>query len=144
MLPDLSGCSLDHIAIAVNNIEESVALYSALGLNFSDEREVVESQKVKTAFCPIDSLGKIELLEPTSEDSSIAKFIKKNGAGIHHLCFNVLDIKQKQIELEAKGFKFIYDVPFVGAHNCLVNFIHPKSMNGVLIELSQNVVTKSH
>lgn len=139
MIPELSDCSLDHIAIAVNDIEESVLLYSALGLKFSDEREIVDSQKVKTAFCPIDKNGKIELLEPTSEESSIAKFIKKNGAGIHHLCFNVLDIKMKQLELEGKGFKFIYDQPFVGAHKCLVNFIHPKSMNGVLIELSQKM-----
>ena len=137
MLPELGDCVLDHIAIAVEDIEESVLLYSKLGLSFSDKREVVESQMVKTAFCPIDKMGKIELLEPTSSESSIAKFIKKNGPGIHHLCFTVKDIEKKQQELEKNGLRFIYEKAFVGAHNCLVNFIHPKSMNGVLVELSQ-------
>lgn len=135
----LDDCHLDHVAIAVENIEESVSLYSNLGLEFNEEREIVESQKVKTAFCPIDNRANIELLEPTSEDSNIAKFIKKNGPGIHHLCFRVKDVKEKQKELSEKGVRFIYDEPFIGAHNCLVNFIHPKSMGGVLVEISQKM-----
>ncbi len=137
MLPELENCILDHIAIAVENIEDSVETFSKLGLKFDSKREIVESQKVKTAFCPIDENAKIELLEPTSEDSTIAKFIAKKGAGLHHLCFTVKDVTKKQAELESSGIKFIYEKPFHGAHNCLVNFIHPKSMNGILIELSQ-------
>jgi methylmalonyl-CoA epimerase len=139
MLPGLEGCTLDHIAIAVEDIENSILDYSKLGFKFGEQREIVESQKVKTAFCPIDQNGKLELLEATSDESSIAKFLKKNGPGIHHLCFNVPDIIQIQKDLEAQGMTFIYEKPFVGAHECLVNFIHPKSMNGVLIELSQKL-----
>lgn len=137
VIPELKDCILDHIAIAVTDIEKSVDLYSKLGLKFSDSREVVESQKVKTAFCHIDENSHIELLEPTSDESSIQKFIDKKGPGIHHLCFRVPDVISKQKELEAQGINFINKEPFVGANNCLVNFIHPKSMNGVLIELSQ-------
>ncbi|MBT4793196.1 MAG: methylmalonyl-CoA epimerase [Halobacteriovoraceae bacterium] len=137
MIPELDDCILDHIAIAVDDIEASVKRYEQLGLKFDSKREVVASQKVKTAFCPIDSHAHIELLEPTSEESNIYKFISKKGAGIHHLCFRVSDIIEKQKELESKGFKFISVKPFEGANACLVNFIHPKSMHGVLVELSQ-------
>lgn len=133
----LKDCRLDHIAIAVEDIEESVRCYSLLGLKFNSQREVVESQQVKTAFCPVDDQANIELLEPTSDRSTIAKFLKKNGPGIHHLCFSVEDVRVKQKELESQGVRFIYSEPFHGAHDCLVNFIHPKSMNGVLVEISQ-------
>ncbi len=139
MIPELEDCHLDHIAIAVESLEDSVELYTHLGLHFSKEREVVESQKVKTAFCHIDNNSHIELLEATSAESNIAKFIAKKGPGIHHLCFRVKDVLQKQNDLEAKGFKFISQKPFEGANNCLVNFIHPKSMNGVLVEISQKL-----
>ena len=128
---------LDHIAIAVEELETSVEKYQSLGLDFSDKREIVESQKVKTAFAQIDEHAHIELLESTDSEGPIGKFIQKNGAGIHHLCFKVKDVIQKQKELEAKGMRFIATKPFAGANNCLVNFIHPKSMNGVLIEISQ-------
>jgi methylmalonyl-CoA epimerase len=112
-------------------------MYTDLGLTFSADREVVEEQKVKTAFAHIDTNAHIELLEPTSDDSAIQKFIDKNGPGIHHLCFKVKDITKKQEELLSKGFRFIYPAPKIGAGNCLVNFIHPKSTGGVLIEISQ-------
>ena len=137
MLPELEDCHLDHIAIAVKDIESAVKKYTDIGFNFHESREVVESQKVKTAFCHVDSKAHIELLEPTSEDSTINKFITKNGEGIHHLCFQVKNIIEKQKELLGKGYKFIYPSPVEGANECLVNFIHPKSMNGVLIEISQ-------
>lgn len=133
---ELSECVLDHIAIAVTDLEKSVETYQALGLRFSSEREVVESQKVKTAFAPIDHNGHIELLSPTSADSAIQKFIDKKGPGIHHICFKVPDVVSKQKELTDKGFSFIYPEPTEGAGNCLVNFIHPKSTGGVLIEIS--------
>ena len=137
----LEDCFLDHIAIATEDIEKSVSLYSALGIEFSSKREVVESQGVKTAFGHVDQNAHIELLEPTSDDSSIAKFLQKKGGGIHHLCFRVKDVVAKQKELEDKGIKFIYPEPFSGANDCLVNFIHPKSMDGVLVEISQKKVS---
>lgn len=138
-LPNLEDCHLDHVAIAVSDLENSVKKYENLGLTFDSKREVVESQKVKTAFASIDIKAHIELLEPTDESGPIAKFIAKNGEGIHHLCFRVKDVALKQKELEIKGIRFIQETPFKGANNCLVNFIHPKSMNGVLIELSQKM-----
>ncbi len=137
MLPNFEDCILDHIAIAVEDLENSVEKFSQLGLVFDSKREVVESQKVKTAFCSIDQNSHIELLEPTDETSTIQKFIDKKGGGIHHLCFRVPDVLKKQKELEKLGVNFIYPEPFDGAGNCLVNFIHPKSMNGVLVELSE-------
>jgi len=139
MIPMLEDCVLDHIAIAVKNLEASVLNFEKLGLHFDSNREVVESQKVTTAFCPIDNNGKIELLEPTDSSSTIAKFIEKKGEGLHHLCFQVKDVIAKQSEMEKNGIKFIYEKPFLGAHNCLVNFIHPKSMSGVLVEISQKM-----
>ena len=133
----LADCHLDHVAVAVSDIEKSIKIYTALGLQFSSEREIVESQKVKTAFAPIDANAHIELLEPVGNDGPIAKYIEKKGQGIHHLCFRVQDVKLKQEQLESQGFKFTYPEPIVGAGKCLVNFIHPKSSDGVLIELSQ-------
>jgi methylmalonyl-CoA epimerase len=142
MIPELKDCVLDHVAVATSDLEKSVSFYEKLGLKFSDKREVVESQKVKTAFAHIDTNAHLELLEPTSSESTIAKFIDKKGEGIHHLCFRVQDVSIKQKELEDQGIKFIYDKPFEGAGNCLVNFIHPKSSNGVLIEISQKLGSK--
>lgn len=140
MVPaELKDCVLDHIAIAVTDLEKSVKTYEALGLKFASEREVVEEQKVKTAFAHIDQNGHIELLEPTVEDSNIAKFIQKKGPGIHHICFKVPNVIEKTNDLTEKGFQFIYSEPQKGAGNCLVNFIHPNSTGGVLIEISQKM-----
>lgn len=136
---DLSNFHLDHVAIAVENLNESIRVYEDLGLEFSAKREVVSEQKVTTAFAQIDQLSHIELLEPLNNEGPIAKFIEKKGPGIHHLCFRVKDISQKQDELTSKGYKFIYPTPQKGAGGCLVNFIHPKSSGGVLIEISQKV-----
>ena len=130
-------CVLDHIAVATSDLEKSVGIFSELGLKFKEAREVVEEQKVKTAFAPIDEHASLELLEPTSDESPIAKYINKKGAGIHHICFRVKNIELKQSELRAKGFQFIYENTVTGAHDCLVNFIHPRSTGGILIELSQ-------
>lgn len=138
-LDHLKDCHLDHIAIATANLEKTVQLYELLGIQFSDEREVVADQKVTTAFGHVDAHAHIELLEPTSDESTIAKFIKTKGEGIHHLCFRVPDVQAKQDELEQAGMRFIYSEPFRGAKNCLVNFIHPKSMGGVLVEISQKL-----
>lgn len=128
---------LDHIAIAVKNIEESAKIYEDLGFKFADEREVVESQGVTTAFAHVDENAHIELLEPLGENGAIYDFIQKKGEGIHHICFKVKDVAKKCQELKDKGYRLIYPEPVDGAGNCLVNFIHPKSSNGVLIEVSQ-------
>ncbi len=139
-LPDLSDCILDHIAIAVKSIPDAKKIYHDMGLSFSAEIEEVKDQKVLTAFAQIDQNAHIELLEPTSTESTIHKFIESKGEGIHHLCFKVSDVKAKTQELTDKGYKFIYPEPRIGAGGCLVNFIHPKSTGGVLIELSQRPV----
>lgn len=136
-LPMPEDCILDHIAIAVKSIQQSKKIYEDMGLTFAQEIEEVTDQKVFTAFCQIDQNAHIELLEPTSEESTIHKFIQSKGEGIHHLCFKVKDVKAKTADLTQKGYKFIYPEPRIGAGGCLVNFMHPKSTGGVLIELSQ-------
>jgi methylmalonyl-CoA/ethylmalonyl-CoA epimerase len=136
-LPDLSDCILDHVAIAVKSISATKKIYQDMGLIFDSKIEEVKDQKVFTAFASIDHNAHIELLEPTSDESTIHKFIETKGEGIHHLCFKVKDVKAKVADLTAKGYRFIYHEPRIGAGGCLVNFIHPKSSGGVLIELSQ-------
>lgn len=137
MLPQLEDCYLDHVAVAVKDLEQSIEMYTKLGLSFNHKREIVEEQKVKTAFANIDTNAHIELLEATNEESAIHKYIEKNGPGIHHLCFRVKDVLAKQTELVEEGFRMIYPRPVNGAGGCLVNFIHPKSTGGVLIEISE-------
>jgi len=136
-LPELKDCILDHIAIAVKNISEAKKVYEDMGLVFAPEIEEVKDQKVFTAFAHVDTNAHIELLEPTSQESTIHKFIETKGEGIHHLCFKVPDVVAKTRELTEKGYRFIYPEPRIGAGGCLVNFMHPKSTGGVLIELSQ-------
>lgn len=137
MIPELTDAVLDHIAIAVNSIDETQKIYEDLGFKFRPEREVVESQGVTTAFAQVDQNANIELLEPYGENGPIHKYIEKKGAGIHHICFRVKDVVQTCQDLKAKGYRLLNEEPVVGAHNCLVNFIHPKSTGGVLIEVSQ-------
>ena len=136
-LPELKDCILDHIAIAVKSIPTAKKIYEDMGLTFAPEVEEVKEQKVLTAFAHVDHNAHIELLEPTSEESTIHKFIESKGEGIHHLCFKVPDVRAKTQELVSKGYRFIYPEPKIGAGGCLVNFLHPKSTGGVLIELSQ-------
>lgn len=135
----LAAAELDHVAVAVSNLEKAVKVYEMLGLTFEAKREVVEREGVKTAFAPLNTQGAahLELLWPLNDKSKIHEFIQKRGEGIHHLCFKVEDIKAKCEELKASGFTLIYSSPMPGARGCLVNFIHPKSTGGVLIELSQ-------
>jgi methylmalonyl-CoA/ethylmalonyl-CoA epimerase len=140
-LPSFEDCILDHIAIAVTSISTAKKVYEDLGIIFSGAIEEVKEQKVLTAFAQIDQNAHLELLEPTSDESAIHKFIQTKGEGIHHLCFKVSDVKNKTIELSSKGYKFIYSEPRIGAGGCLVNFIHPKSAGGVLIEISQRPLT---
>jgi methylmalonyl-CoA epimerase len=133
------NCLLDHVAIAVTDLEKAVTTYEAMGLRFKEEREIVKSQGVRTAFAQIDENAQLELLGVYGEEGPILSFLEKKGPGIHHLCFKVPDIEAKCKELKEKGFRLLYEKPIQGAHSCMVNFIHPKSTGGVLIEISQKV-----
>jgi methylmalonyl-CoA/ethylmalonyl-CoA epimerase len=127
---------INHIGIAVKSLEESLPFYrDNLGMTFAGIEEVAE-QKVKVAMLQIGE-SKIELLEPTSEDSPVAKFIEKNGPGIHHLAYEVEDIESAIAKLLADGARMIDEKPRTGAHDTRIAFIHPKSSNGVLTELCQ-------
>ena len=139
MIPELKDCVLDHIAIAVKSINEGKKVYEDLGLTFNEEREVVKEQGVTTAFASIDQNAHIELLEPFGEAGPIHKYIEKKGQGIHHICFKVKDVVKKSKELADKGYILLNEAPVKGAGGCLVNFLHPKSTGGVLIEISQKM-----
>ncbi len=126
--------SIDHLGIAVRSIDEAVPIYeSALGLRCLG-REEVPSQRVKTAFFDVGGVH-IELLEPTSPDSPIAKFIAEKGEGIHHVAFRTDDIESQLKTASANGIRLIHEKPFEGAGDKLVAFLHPKSTRGVLTEL---------
>ncbi|MCD5323166.1 MULTISPECIES: methylmalonyl-CoA epimerase [Pontibacillus] len=126
-----------HIGIAVQNIEQTLPFYTdTLGLTLTHV-ETVESEGVKVAFLPIGET-QIELLEPLSDDSSIAQFIKKKGEGIHHIAFEVSDIGDRLKQYRADGVPLLNEVPKKGAHNADVAFLHPKASNGVLYELCQH------
>lgn len=127
---------VNHIGIAVRSIEDTRKIYESMGLEV-ENIEVVESQKVKVAMLPVGKEVRIELLEPTSDDSPIAKFIEKKGEGIHHLAFGTDDIQTILSQMEEKGFRLIDKTPRPGAHDTLIGFLHPKSTNGVLIEMCQ-------
>jgi methylmalonyl-CoA/ethylmalonyl-CoA epimerase len=128
---------IDHIGIATNDIDQMASLYGeVLGLSVSETEEVA-SQKVRVAMLPIGE-SRIELLEATSDDSPISKFLAKRGPGIHHIAFNVADIRAALADLKSKGTRLIDEEPRPGAGGCLVAFIHPSSTNGVLIELVES------
>lgn len=127
---------IEHLGIAVKNIEESNELFSKLLNTEPYKQEIVESENVITSFFQIGE-SKIELLQATSEDSAIHKFIDKKGEGLHHIAYDVTDIHTEIKRLKAEGFEMIHENPKVGADNKLIAFLHPKSTNGVLIEICQ-------
>ncbi|TXK78570.1 methylmalonyl-CoA epimerase [Mesonia sp. K4-1] len=129
---------IEHIGIAVNNIEEANITYEKLLGAAPYKQEEVESEGVKTSFFKTGE-SKIELLDATNENSPIAKFLKKKGEGIHHIAFAVEDIKKKIEELKTEGFVVLNETPKLGADNKLVAFLHPKSSHGVLVELCQEI-----
>jgi methylmalonyl-CoA/ethylmalonyl-CoA epimerase len=129
---------IEHIGIAVANLEESSIIYEKLFGAPSYKQEEVASEGVKTAFF-ISGPNKIELLEATNPESPIAKFISKKGEGIHHIAFDVDDIVAEMDRLKNEGFIVLNEIPKKGADNKLVAFLHPKSTNGVLIELCQEI-----
>ena len=126
---------VDHIGIAVKSIAESLKVYEAMGLKSVGVEEVAE-QKVRVAFLPIGE-AEIELLESTAPDGPVAKYIDKNGEGIHHIAFEVDDIHQAVTELKEKGIRLIDETPRSGAHGMSIAFMHPKATHGILMELVQ-------
>lgn len=129
---------LDHIGVAVKSIEDARGFYQqGLGLDAEPEIEEVAGEKVRVLKLIVPPGIHIELLEPTSPDSAIAKFIEKRGEGMHHLCYAVDDIEDSTRGMIQQGYTPIWDEPHEGAGGCRVNFFHPKSTHGVLTELSQ-------
>lgn len=130
---------LEHIGIAVKDIEQAIGSYSRLLNTSCYKTEVVESQQVTTAFFKLKE-QKIELLAATSPQSVIARFIEKSGEGLHHIAFEVEDIDAEMVRLEKEGFTPLQKTPFKGADNKRVAFFHPKDTHGVLVELCQEII----
>ncbi|MEH6570703.1 MAG: methylmalonyl-CoA epimerase [Halioglobus sp.] len=128
--------ALDHIAIAVPDLEKSIQRFMEdFCLNF-EGTEDVEAAKTSTAFFPVPATS-IELVHPLRGEGAIAGYLEKKGGGLHHLCFRSDNIEEDIIRLKAKGYQFLGDEPTPGAHGSRVIFIHPKSCDGVLIEINQ-------
>lgn len=128
--------ALDHIAIAVPDLEKAIKRFlEDFGLAYKGTEDVLDA-KTTTAFFPLPPTS-IELVYPLNGEGPIAKYLEKKGGGLHHLCFRSDDIDADVARLRAKGYQFLSDAPTTGAHNCRVIFIHPKSCDGVLIEISQ-------
>ena len=127
----------EHIGIAVKDLSISIALFEKLLNSQCYKTELVETEKVNTAFFQ-QGETKIELLESTDPNGVIAKFIERKGEGLHHIAFEVADIKAEMKRLQGEGFILLNEEPKAGADNKLVCFLHPKGTNGVLIELCQN------
>ncbi len=129
---------LEHIGIAVSDLEASEKLFTKLLGVAPYKRELVESEKVMTSFFQLGDV-KFELLAATHPDSTIAKFIEKKGEGIHHLAFESENIEQELLEKKENQFQLIHEIPKLGADNKKIAFLHPKSTNGVLTELCQEI-----
>jgi methylmalonyl-CoA/ethylmalonyl-CoA epimerase len=127
---------IEHIGVAVKDIEQSLKIYETLLNTKSYKQEVVESEGVLTAFIQIGET-KIELLQATHENSPIAKFLEKKGQGFHHIAFDVDNIEKEIERLENEGFELIHKRPKDGADNKIIAFLHPKSTDGILVELCQ-------
>lgn len=126
---------IDHVGIAVKNLDEAIKVWEGLGLKV-EEIEEVPDQKVRTAIIHVGE-SRIELLEPTAEDSPIAKFIAKRGEGIHHIALGVEDIEGHLEKLKEEGYRLIDEKPRIGAGGAKIAFVHPKAVTGVLLELCQ-------
>ncbi|WP_290898244.1 methylmalonyl-CoA epimerase [Ferroglobus sp.] len=123
---------IDHIGVAVKNLEEAIELYKKLGFEVKGIEEI-EDQKVRVAMLPVGE-SKIELIEATSEDSAVAKFIEKRGEGIHHIAINVENIEKALENAKNNGLQLIDEKPRIGAGGKKIAFVHPKSTKGVLLE----------
>ena len=129
---------IEHIGIAVKDIKSANELYTRLLGEEPYKQEAVEREGVMTSFFQVGP-NKIELLEATKEDSPIAKYIEKRGEGVHHIAFEVDDIKAEMKRLKEDGFRLLSEEPKRGADNKMVAFVHPKSANGVLVELCETI-----
>ncbi len=129
---------IEHIGIAVKNLETANKLFAALLGSAAYKEEAVEREKVVTSFFRVGE-SKIELLEASDPESPIARFIEKRGEGIHHIAFEVDDIRESMRHLKESGFELLSDEPKHGADNKLICFLHPKSTNGVLVEICQEI-----
>jgi methylmalonyl-CoA/ethylmalonyl-CoA epimerase len=127
---------IDHIGIAVRSLETSIPFYrDVLGMAFEGTEEVAE-QKVRVAFLAVGE-SRIELLEPTAEDSPVARFLEKGGEGIHHIAYQVEDLAAALAAMKARGIRLVDEVPRRGAHGTRIAFLHPKASGGVLTELCE-------
>jgi methylmalonyl-CoA/ethylmalonyl-CoA epimerase len=129
---------IEHIGIAVKDFSQANGLFYRLLGEEPYKTEVIESEQVSTSFFKVGDT-KIELLEALDDDSPVAKYLEKHGEGIHHIAFEVADILTEMSRLKKEGFRLLSEVPQKGADNKLVCFVHPKSANGVLIELCQEI-----
>ena len=129
---------IEHLGIAVSNMNESITLFENLLNTKCYKTEGVESEGVRTAFFQVGD-SKIELLEATNPDSPIAKYLAKQGPGIHHIAFEVENIEEELLRLKSLDFVLIHEIPKRGADNKHIAFLHPKSTNGVLVELCQEI-----
>jgi methylmalonyl-CoA/ethylmalonyl-CoA epimerase len=128
--------NINHIGIAVNNLDESITLFEKLFQVEIGHRETVESQKVEVASFKVGDVL-IELTSPTSDDSPVAKFIDKKGEGLHHIAFQSDNVDEELVRLKGEGVQLINETAKPGAHDMLIAFLHPKSTNGVLMEICQ-------
>lgn len=126
---------VDHIGIAVRSIEQARVFYESLGLRVTEIEEVPQ-EKVRVAMIPCGET-RIELIEATDNDSPIARYIESRGPGIHHVCMRSSDVRDDDAKLRDEGYRVLRDQPTVGAGGALVQFVHPKSAGGVLVELSE-------
>ncbi len=131
---------LDHIGIATESIDQALPFYKFLGLS-ENHREIVESEKVTTSFIPLQNRCDLELLQPTDQNSVIAKALKSRGPGIHHICLRVKGIDALAKRLVEAKVQLINETPRPGAHGARVVFIHPRSTGGILIELSEKPIS---
>jgi methylmalonyl-CoA/ethylmalonyl-CoA epimerase len=129
---------VEHIGIAVNNLDASISIFGRILNTPCYKTEIVESEKVRTAFFQ-NGETKVELLESLEADGVISKYIEKKGEGIHHIAFAVKNIQEEMNRLQQEGFVLVNPIPKKGADNKLVCFLHPKETNGVLIELCQEI-----
>lgn len=135
--------ALDHIAIAVPDLEKAIKRFMEdFGLTFEGTEDVA-SAKTSTAFFPLPPTS-IELIHPLNGEGPVQAFLEKKGGGMHHLCFRSDDLDADVARLKEKGYRFLSEEPSIGAHNCRVIFIHPKSCDGVLIELNQPSEDNNH
>jgi methylmalonyl-CoA/ethylmalonyl-CoA epimerase len=133
---------IDHLGIATRTLDEALLFWrDALGLEAVETEEVAE-QKVRVAMLPVGE-SRVELLEATSDDSPIAKFIAKRGVGIHHIAVRVENILESMARLKERGARLIDETPRTGAGGCLVAFVHPSSANGVLLELVEHTQSQT-